>query len=74
MVEQIFQMFTEGLFSVSDWFVYIMGSATGFGQLFIAVMFIRLLFRFILGPLFGSAGSDRASKKYTITAKSGGDE
>lgn len=62
MVNSIFQMFALGLSSVASWFVNIL-EATGMSQIFLAVVFFMLLRKYILGPLFSGAGSDKVTKQ-----------
>lgn len=56
-----------GLFGVavaacSAWFVALM-DGTGYGGIFLAMIFLMLAYRFLLKPVFGSGGSDKAKKK-----------
>lgn len=48
--------------SVSDWFTRVY-TAAGAVELFIASVSVTLLWRYLLKPVIGSAGSDKVSKK-----------
>ena len=61
MFAQVISIFSSICSACSNWFGILLDSmgATGF---FLAVLFITMCVRYLLGPLFG-AGSDRAKKK-----------
>lgn len=70
----IFELLKDSLLYSSGFFTAIMDGVGGVGQAWLAFIMIHLLFRFVIKPVFGSAGSDRASKKNSKTSKNGGDE
>lgn len=70
----ILQMLVDSLGAASTFFSYIMDSLGMIGQMWLAFIMIHVLFRFVIKPVFGSAGSDRASKKNTKSSQNGGDE
>lgn len=59
---RVFGLFGISVAACSNWFVALM-EGTGFGGVFLAMIFMWLLYKFLLIPLFGSGGSDRAKKK-----------
>lgn len=70
----IVQMLVDAIGAASSFFTYIMDSLGMIGQMWLSIIMIHVLFRFVLRPVFGSAGSDRASKKYTKSSQSGGED
>ena len=74
MENTILQMLVDSLGAASTFFTYLMDSLGMIGQMWLAFIMIHILFRFVIKPVFGSAGSDRASKKNSKTSKNGGDE
>lgn len=74
METTIAQMIVDSLGAASTFFTYIMDSFGMIGQMWLSFIMIHVLFRFIIKPVFGSAGSDRASKKNAKTSQNGGDE
>lgn len=62
MVRQIFSIISTSLLYAASWFEDIL-SATGLTGVFLAGVFLVLLSKFILTPIFGSAGSDRVTKR-----------
>lgn len=64
MVTKIFGMFTTSFVYSVNWFEDIL-NATGMTGIFLAGIFLALLSKFILAPIFGSAGSDKVTKRKT---------
>lgn len=62
MASSIMMMFASSFAAVISWFERIL-AATGMTGAFMAAIFIFLLFKFILSPIFGSAGSDKVTKQ-----------
>ena len=58
----IMSLFGVAVVACSNWFVALL-SGTGFGGLFLSMVFLWLAYKFLLKPVFGSGGSDRAKKK-----------
>lgn len=69
MAASVMGMINQSIAAASGWFVRIF-NATGMVEIFFAFIFIIMAIRFILKPILGGAGSDRARKK---SAKSDGD-
>lgn len=57
----VINIFTNAFSAVSSWFTQVI-DATGMGPVFLAAVFIVVLFRRLITPIFGQAGSDRAKK------------
>lgn len=74
MENAIVQMIVDSLGASSTFFSYIMDSLGMIGQMWLAYIMIHVLFRFVIKPVFGSAGSDRASKKNAKSSQSGGED
>ena len=69
MVSDVFNMISQCFAAGVTWLDHIF-IQSGFSSVFIGVMSIILLYRFLLSPVFGrSSSSDRAKKK-----SSGGDK
>lgn len=62
MVSQIMSMLAQVFAQLVLWFELIMRES-GFTGLFLAAVFLFFLGKYLLQPLFGSAGSDKATKK-----------
>ena len=62
MVNQAISIFGQALASVVGWFLQFL-SADGLSDLFLSGVFLFLVGKFLLAPLFGSAGSDKARKR-----------
>lgn len=62
MVEQAISIFGSALAGVAGWFaqVLVYGELTG---LYLGAFFLFLIGKFLLTPLFGSAGSDQVKRK-----------
>ena len=56
MFAQVVNMLSESLVNISGWFVLVLESA-GMTVYFLASVFLLLLTRYLLRPLFGRAGS-----------------
>ena len=56
MFAQVVNMLSESLVNISGWFVLVLESA-GMTVYFLAAVFLLLLTRYLLRPLFGRAGS-----------------
>ncbi len=61
MLSDIFSLITFSFSAVSSWLSSILDS-TGSGSIFLASIFVFILCRTLLRPIFGSVGSDRVSK------------
>lgn len=62
MVLQIFDLIVSTFTASVDWFESVF-SESGFSGLLLAVIFLLMLKRYILDPLFRGAGSDQARKR-----------
>lgn len=62
MFAQVVSMLTESLVNISGWFVLVLESA-GMTVYFLAGVFLLLLTRYLLRPLFGRAGSSDTVKR-----------
>lgn len=58
----IMSMFGVSVAACSSWFVSLM-DGTGFGGIFLGMVFLMLSFKFVLQPIFGFSGSDSVKKK-----------
>lgn len=58
----IMGLFGLAVAACSNWFVFLL-DGTGFGGVFLAMVFLWLSYKFLLKPVFGSGGSDKAKKK-----------
>lgn len=68
-MSDVMALLNNSITAASGWFVKIF-NASGMVEIYFAFIFILLAMRFILKPILGGAGSDRARKK---SAKSDGD-
>lgn len=57
----IMNLFVTAFTAVSSWFTNVLDSS-GMGAVFLGAIFISILFRRLIVPIFGYAGSDRAKK------------
>ena len=62
MVSQVFSIVSTVFASLVSWFELII-TESGFGGVYLGGIFLVLLAKYLLQPLFGSAGSDKASRK-----------
>ena len=62
MVADIMALYGTAFSQVVSWFERIL-RATGMTGIFLAGFFLFLLFKFIISPVFGSAGSDQVKRK-----------
>lgn len=62
MVSEAAALFGQAITGVVSWFLYFL-SQDGLSQLFISGILFLLIGKFLLLPLFGSAGSDKARRK-----------
>ncbi len=62
MVPDAINMLNMVFAAVSSWFTQVLTASGGVG-LFLGMLFILMTIRYLLAPLFGSAGSDRAKKR-----------
>lgn len=62
MAVEIMSMFTRVFAQLVSWFELIIFES-GFLGLYLGGFFLLLIAKFLLEPLFGSVGSDRARKK-----------
>lgn len=58
---EVFSMIAQAFTAVSGWLIQILNATGASGTVFGAI-FIFMLVRFLLAPVFIGAGSDRASK------------
>lgn len=66
----VFDFLNHSITQCASWFTALLGS-TGMTSFYLSMVFIALLGKFILKPLFGSSrGSDQVKKK---SSNSGGD-
>lgn len=61
---EVMSLLNNSIVAASDWFVRIF-NASGMVEIYLAFLFIIFAMRFILKPILGNAGSDRARKKTT---------
>lgn len=64
-MEQSFIMINQAFSACSHWFVSVW-TASGAVPYYLAFIFILLVYRFILTPIFGSAGSDKVTKRREV--------
>ena len=62
MVAQCIEIFGNALSGVAGWFVQILVEGN-LSNLYLAAFFVFLCGKFLLAPLFGSAGSDKVKRK-----------
>lgn len=62
MAAQVMSMITQVFANLVHWFELIM-SESGFSGLYLGAVFLFFLGKYLLQPLFGSAGSDKARKR-----------
>lgn len=62
MVTDAVGIFGQALTGVVGWFLQFL-SADGLSDLFLSGVFLVLIGKFLLAPLFGSAGSDKARRR-----------
>lgn len=66
----VFDILNRSVIAGADWFTSLLGG-TGMTSFYLSMIFLALLGKFILRPLFGSGrGSDQVKKK---SSNSGGD-
>lgn len=58
---QVLELFRIAFVSVSSWFTNLM-NASGMGTIYLASVFLAVLFARLITPIFGSSGSDRAKR------------
>jgi len=56
MFGQVVSMLTNSIANIANWFVYVLDSA-GMLSYFLVSVFLLLLSKYLLRPLFGRAGS-----------------
>lgn len=64
----VINIFTNAFSAVSSWFTEVI-DATGMGPVFLAAVFLVVLFRRLITPIFGQAGSDRARRSKNSEVK-----
>lgn len=62
MVSEAVSIFGQALSGVVGWFLQFL-TADGLSDFFLSGVFLMLVGKFLLAPLFGSAGSDKARRK-----------
>lgn len=63
MAAQIFSFIANAFSWAGAYFVVIV-EQTGMRGIYLSAIFLMLLFKFILAPVFGSSGSDKVNKRY----------
>lgn len=73
MVNNVWQWLQLVVESCFNWFTQLL-NATSFTSVWLTVLFMVLVHRFLIKPLFGgSSGSDRVKKKTNSNSSSDGD-
>lgn len=62
MASQVMSMIAQVFANLVYWFEMILAES-GFSGLYLGAIFLFFLGKYLLQPLFGSAGSDKASRK-----------